>query len=113
MDWKLVLEIALFLAAGAACALALPFLRERLGAERLKSLWKWTCLCVQAAEQLFGPGAGERTAGAGAARAPGRRADRRCAHRGSRARADLAQNTPEPFGFGGVAFRQSRQARNR
>ena len=60
MDWKLTLEIALFLAVGVACALALPFLRERLGAERLKSLWKWTCLCVQAAEQLFGPGTGER-----------------------------------------------------
>ena len=60
MDWELVLEVALFLALGAACALALPFLRERLGAERLKSLWKWTCLCVQAAEQLFGPGTGAR-----------------------------------------------------
>ena len=60
MDWKLTLEIALFLAVSVACALALPFLRERLGAERLKSLWKWACLCVHAAEQLFGTGTGER-----------------------------------------------------
>lgn len=60
MDWKLTLEIALFLLLGIVCVLALPFLRERLGAERLKGLWKWSCLCVQAAEQLFGSGMGER-----------------------------------------------------
>lgn len=35
MDWKLTLEIALFLLLGIVCALSLPFLRERLGAERL------------------------------------------------------------------------------
>lgn len=60
MDWKLMLEIALLILAGAVSALVLPWFRERLGAEKLKSLWKWVCLCVQAAEQLFGSNTGEQ-----------------------------------------------------
>lgn len=60
MDWKLLIEIVLLALTGMVCALVLPWLRERLGAEKLKTLWKWVCLCVQAAEQLFGANAGEK-----------------------------------------------------
>lgn len=60
VDWIRVAEIVLLCAAGAVCAVAIPWLKERLGAEKLKSLWKWVCIAVQAAEQLFGKGTGER-----------------------------------------------------
>ena len=60
IDWTNVLHIVLTALAGAVCALVLPWLKERLGAEKLKALWKWVCLAVQAAEQVFGSGNGER-----------------------------------------------------
>lgn len=59
-DWIRVAQVVLLCAAGAVCAVAIPWLKERLGAEKLKSLWKWVCIAVQAAEQIFGAGKGER-----------------------------------------------------
>ena len=60
VDWIRIAEVLLLCAAGAVCAVAIPWLKERLGAEKLKNLWKWVCIAVQAAEQLFGKGKGER-----------------------------------------------------
>lgn len=45
---------------GAAVVFALPWLKERIGAEKLKNLWKLVCIAVQAAEQLFGSGNGDK-----------------------------------------------------
>ena len=59
-DWIRIAQVVLLCAAGAICAVTIPWLKERLGAEKLKNLWKWVCIAVQAAEQLFGRGAGER-----------------------------------------------------
>lgn len=59
MDYKLVLSLALTMFIGGVAALLLPWLHQRLGAERLKTLWKWVCVAVQAAEQIFGSGTGE------------------------------------------------------
>ncbi len=60
MDWTVVMELVVLCAVGAVCMLVLPWLKERLGAEQLKNLWKWVCLAVQAAEKLFGSGTGEQ-----------------------------------------------------
>ena len=60
IDWGNVMHITLTALAGVVCALVLPWLKERLGAEKLKALWKWVCVAVQAAEQIFGPGNGAR-----------------------------------------------------
>lgn len=59
-DWIRVMQIVLLCAVGAMCAVTIPWLKERLGAEKLKALWKWVCIAVQAAEQIFGAGKGER-----------------------------------------------------
>ena len=45
---------------GAVIVFALPWLKERIGAEKLKNLWKLICIAVQAAEQIFGAGKGEK-----------------------------------------------------
>jgi hypothetical protein len=59
MKWMMeIAAFALAAAGAAACALALPWMWDRLGAERLKSVWKWACIYVQAAEQIVGPGNG-------------------------------------------------------
>lgn len=60
IDWMRVVELVLLCAAGAVCAVGIPWLKERIGAEKLKNLWKWVCIAVQAAEQIFGKGTGER-----------------------------------------------------
>ena len=59
-DWTVVCEIALFTLICVVVAAVLPWIRERIGAERLNKIWRWVCWAVQAAEQLFGPGAGDR-----------------------------------------------------
>ena len=61
MKWMMeIAALALAVAAAAACALALPWMWRRLGAEKLKGVWKWACIYVQAAEQIVGPGNGAR-----------------------------------------------------
>lgn len=59
-DWTIVIEIAVFALIAVVVAALLPWLKERIGAERLNKLWRWVCWAVEAAEQLFGAGAGER-----------------------------------------------------
>lgn len=59
-DWTVVMEIALFALIAVAVAALLPWLKERVGAEKLNKIWHWVCWAVQAAEQLFGSGKGER-----------------------------------------------------
>ena len=54
-----LLEMLAMVLLSAVCVFILPVLKEKLGAEKLKSLWKWVCIAVQAAEQLFGSGKGE------------------------------------------------------
>lgn len=59
-DWTTVIEIALFAVVAIVAAAVVPWVKERIGAERFNALWKWVCMAVQAAEQLFGSGKGER-----------------------------------------------------
>ena len=59
-DWTVVYEIALFALICVVVAAVLPWIRERIGAEKLNKIWRWVCWAVQAAEQLYGAGAGER-----------------------------------------------------
>lgn len=59
-DWTVVYEIALFAMICVVVAAVLPWIRERIGAERLNKIWRWVCWAVQAAEQLFGAGAGDQ-----------------------------------------------------
>lgn len=60
IDWSLVIEIALFALVSIVVAVLVPWLKARLGAEKVNEIWKWVCMAVQAAEQLFGAGAGEQ-----------------------------------------------------
>ena len=57
-DWTTVIEIALFAVVAIVAAAVVPWVKERIGAERFNTLWKWVCTAVQAAEQLFGSGKG-------------------------------------------------------
>lgn len=59
-DWTIVIEIALFALIAVVVAALLPWLKERVGAEKLNKLWHWVCWAVQAADQIFGAGMGER-----------------------------------------------------
>ena len=59
-NWTIVIEIALFALIAVVVAALLPWLKERIGAERLNKLWRWVCWAVEAAEQLFGAGMGDR-----------------------------------------------------
>ena len=58
MDWNLVLEFVVVVAAIAVVIFLVPFLREKLGAERAQQLENLIWQAVQAAEQLFGAGNG-------------------------------------------------------
>lgn len=58
MDWNLVLEFVVVVAAIAVVVFLVPFLREKLGAERAQQLENLIWQAVQAAEQLFGAGQG-------------------------------------------------------
>ena len=57
-DWTSVWEIGLFALVCVLVAAVLPWVKERVGAERLNKIWRWVCWAVQAAEQLFGAGKG-------------------------------------------------------
>ena len=59
-DWTIVIEIASFALIAVVVAALLPWFKERIGAEKLNKLWKWICWAVEAAEQIFGAGMGER-----------------------------------------------------
>lgn len=59
-DWTIVIEIALFALIAVVVAAVVPWFKERVGAEKLNKLWHWVCWAVQAAEQIFGAGKGEK-----------------------------------------------------
>ena len=58
MDWNLVLEFVVVVAAIAVVVFLVPFLRKKLGAERAQQLEELIWKAVKAAEQLFGAGNG-------------------------------------------------------
>lgn len=55
MNWELILEFAVAVAAIAVTLFLVPWLREKLGQERAERLEELIWKAVQAAEQLFGP----------------------------------------------------------
>ena len=58
MDWNLVLEFVITVATIAVAIFLVPWLKEKLGAERAQQLEDLIWKAVQAAEQIFGPDAG-------------------------------------------------------
>lgn len=58
MDWNLVLEFVIAVATIAVAVFLVPWLKEKLGAERAQQLEDLIWKAVQAAEQLFGAGNG-------------------------------------------------------
>lgn len=60
MDWNLVLEFVVVVAVLAVVVFLVPWLREKLGAERARQIEELIWEAVKAAEQLFGPGTGEQ-----------------------------------------------------
>lgn len=58
MNWNLVLEFALVVAAIAITIFLVPYLKKKLGTERYNAVIDLIWEAVQAAEQLFGSGQG-------------------------------------------------------
>lgn len=58
-DWTVVIEIAVFALLCVVVAAVVPWLKERIGAEKMNKIWRWVCWAVQAAEQIFGAKNGE------------------------------------------------------
>lgn len=56
MDWNLVLEFIITVATIAVAIFLVPWLKEKLGAERAQQLEELIWKAVKAAEQLFGAG---------------------------------------------------------
>lgn len=59
-DYEMIAQYVGLVIIGAVIVFALPWLKERIGAEKLNKLWRWVCWAVEAAEQLFGAGMGDR-----------------------------------------------------
>ena len=59
-NWSLIANAAITLLCTIILAFCVPVLKARLGEERLAKLQSWIAIGVQAAEQLFGSGEGER-----------------------------------------------------
>lgn len=57
-DFETVAMYIALVIVGAGLVFFLPWLKERIGAEKLKSLWRAIAIAVQAAEQIFGAGRG-------------------------------------------------------
>ena len=53
MDWEKVLQFVVTVAIMAIATFVVPWLKEKLGAEKLEKLKYWYTVAVQAAEQLF------------------------------------------------------------
>lgn len=60
MNWNTVIEFIVVIVVMAVSALLLPWLKEKLGAEKMDQLAQLIAIAVQAAEQIFGPATGER-----------------------------------------------------
>ena len=59
-DWSLIANAAVTLVCTAVLVFCVPVLKARLGEEKLEKLQNWIAVGVQAAEQLFGKGEGQR-----------------------------------------------------
>ena len=59
-DWSLIANAAVTLVCTAVLVFCVPVLKARLGEEKLGKLQSWIAVGVQAAEQLFGKGEGQR-----------------------------------------------------
>lgn len=59
-DLEMIAQYVGVVIIGAVIVFAFPWLKERIGAEKLKNLWKLVCVAVSAAEQVFGSGNGDR-----------------------------------------------------
>ena len=58
LNWQLLIEFAVAVAVVAVAIFLLPWLKEKLGAERAQQIEALIWQLVKAAEQIFGPGAG-------------------------------------------------------
>ena len=59
-NWSLIANAAITLLCTAVLAFCVPVLKAKLGEDRLQALQHWIAVGVQAAEQLFGSGEGQR-----------------------------------------------------
>ncbi len=59
-NWSLIANAAVTLLCTAILAFCVPVLKAKLGEEKLDQLQNWIAVGVQAAEQLFGSGDGQR-----------------------------------------------------
>lgn len=59
-DYEMIAQYVGLVIIGAVIVFVLPWLKERIGAEKLKNLWKLVGIAVSAAEQVFGGGNGEK-----------------------------------------------------
>ena len=60
MDWNKVIEFVVTVAVMAVAVFLVPWLKEKLGAEKLNKLRELVAIAVRAAEQIFGPKTGEK-----------------------------------------------------
>lgn len=59
-DFTGIFEIVLSIIAVVVSCFIVPLLKEKLDAEKLERLVKWVKIAVEAAEQLYGSGAGQQ-----------------------------------------------------
>lgn len=59
-DFTGLFEIVLSVLSVIASCFLIPWLKEKLSAEKLERLVKWVRIAVEAAEQLYGSGAGQQ-----------------------------------------------------
>lgn len=59
-DFTGIFEIVLSIIAVVVSCFIVPILKEKLSAEKLERLVKWVKIAVEAAEQLYGSGAGQQ-----------------------------------------------------
>ena len=59
-DFTPILEIVLSVLSVIASCFLIPWLKEKLSAEKLEKLVKWVKIAVEAAEQIYGSGKGQQ-----------------------------------------------------
>lgn len=59
-DFTGIFEIVISVLSVIASCFIIPWLKEKLSAEKLERLVKWVKIAVEAAEQLYGSGAGQQ-----------------------------------------------------
>lgn len=60
MNWDLLIQFLVAVAVMAVSVFLLPWIKEKIGAEKTAQLMDLVSIAVQAAEQMFGPGTGEQ-----------------------------------------------------